>query len=102
MLAATVGSIFPSVFVIDEPGPPDALGNTMLVATKSPQRLEDFYASVAALTAQRSDEFGALAQQATSIARVAPETALVPFTDDHAPIEWLVHRIVFEYLLAAN
>src|SRR5690606_24056089 len=30
-LAATAGQVFPSVYLVDEPGPPDTLANTLLV-----------------------------------------------------------------------
>jgi hypothetical protein len=98
-LAATVGAVFPSVFLIDEPGPPDQLGNTLLVATMQPKDLDSFRQSVAALPSSLPDEFHNFVAQAAPLARVAqlPLDATI-FTDDHAPVERIVHQIIVSYL----
>ncbi len=45
-LATTVAQVFPSVYVIDEPGPPDAIGNSLLVATVQPTSPENLQANI--------------------------------------------------------
>ncbi len=104
-MAATVGSIFPSVHLVDEPGPPDALGNTMLIATVQPTTLADFQNSAATIGDSLGGEMAALLDTALSVAHTAEVSTLATdakavFTDDHAPIEWLVHGIVLDYVTA--
>ena len=48
-MAATLRQVFPTVFVVDEPGPPHTLGNSLVVATMQPATLDSFRARVAAL-----------------------------------------------------
>ncbi len=101
-MVATVRTVFPTVFLIDEPGPVTTLGNTLLVATMQPQPLETFTQNVAALPADLPAEFRAFAQAAAADARVAPSVDLPPFTDDHAPVESIVHRIILDFLTASE
>lgn len=102
-LAATAQQVFPSVFLIDEPGPPDTLANTLLVATRQPTTLEaTFHPHVAALPSTLPAEFVAFAQEAAPRARMAAPPAGTPiFTDDHAPVERIVHAIILDFLTAA-
>lgn len=97
-LAATVGEVFPTVLLFDEPAPAGALGNTLLVATRAPVTPADVAARVAALPAATPAEFRSFAQQALTVLRPAPATASAPFTDDHAPVERVVHSIMLDYL----
>jgi predicted membrane-bound spermidine synthase len=98
-LAATALQVFPSVFLIDEPGPPGALANTLLVATMQPMTLDQFEANVAALPAALPEEFRTFAGQAQAYARAATPPQDTPvFTDDHAPVERIVHSIILDYL----
>lgn len=98
-LATTVGQVFPSVHVIDEPGPPDTIGNSLLIATVQPTTIDDLYATVDALGPDVPAEFVDFAQEARRYARTPSPPADAPvLTDDHAPVEWLVHRIIFDYL----
>jgi predicted membrane-bound spermidine synthase len=103
-LAATARQVYPTVFLLDEPGPPGALGNTLLVATKSPVTLENsFLANVAALPTTLPAEFRDFAQQATQVARVAAPPPTTPiFTDDRAPVERIVHSIILDFLTSSN
>ena len=48
-LAATLAAVFPSVLIIDEPGPPDDLGNSLVVAANQPATSEAFTANVTAM-----------------------------------------------------
>jgi hypothetical protein len=103
-LAATVQQVFPTVFLLDEPGPPGTLGNTLLVATKSPVTLENtLLANVQMLPATLPAEFRDFALEATQVARVATPPSTAPIlTDDHAPVEQIVHSIILNFLTAAN
>ncbi len=98
-LAATAGQVFASVYLVDEPGPPDTLGNTLLVATVQPTSLDNLAANVAALPETLPDEFRAFAEQAQAYARIAtPPDDMPVFTDDRAPVERIVHSIILDYL----
>jgi hypothetical protein len=99
-LAATALQLYPSVFLVDEPGPPGTLGNTLLVATKRPTTLEDtLLANVASLPETLPSEFRDFAQRAVTVARVATPPASAPiFTDDHAPVERIVHAIILDFI----
>ncbi|MBM3131294.1 MAG: spermine synthase [Chloroflexi bacterium] len=90
-LAATLRQVFPSVYLIDHPNS----ANTLIVATLAPTRLDDFRANVARAT---DANLRVVAEQAALTARVATQTAPV-FTDDRAPVENLIHDIIFRYAL---
>ena len=98
-LAATLQQVFPSVFVVDEPGPPHTLGNSLVVATMQPTTLDVLHANTAALPESLPAVFRQFVQQATSHARVAappPDTPI--FTDDRSQVEQIVHGVIADYL----
>lgn len=98
-LAATVAQVFPSVYLIDEPGPPGVLANTLLVATVQPTALDNLQANIDRLPPTLPAEFLDFAQTAQTQARVfSPPPAAPLFTDDHAPVELVVHRIIWDYV----
>ncbi|MBI3960442.1 MAG: fused MFS/spermidine synthase [Chloroflexi bacterium] len=98
-LSQTVGKIFPTVFVVDEPGPVDDLGNSLVVATGQPFTLAAFQANVAALPDSLPAEFRNFAVEATRRARNATPPQDTPiFTDDRAPVEQVVHGIIWDFL----
>jgi len=101
-LAATLYQVFPTVYAIDEPGPPDNLSNSLLVATQQPADLSSFAAAVAALPVQQPAPLRTFAQAAVAQTRLVPPptpSAVLPIlTDDHAPVEWVVHRIIWNFL----
>ncbi len=88
-LAATMRQVFPAVYLIDHPN--DA--NTLIVATVQPTRLDDFRVRAAALT---EANLRWVAAQALPHTRIATQDAPV-FTDDHAPVENLIHSIILRY-----
>lgn len=99
-LSATLQQVFPSVFVIDEPGPPDALGNSLVVATAQPATLANVRANLAQLPPTLPAEFRTFAAQAAAEAHVAaPTAASLVFTDDRSQVEQVVHGIILDYLL---
>lgn len=93
-LAATLAAVFPAVFIIDEPAPPAALGNSLVVATVQPATLDDFLANTASLPEPMLAE---VARRARAHVRLAPTGGLL-LTDDRAPIEQIIHGIVLRYL----
>ena len=98
-MSQTVGQVFASVYRIDQPGPADNLSNSMLIATVQPTQLENFGKNVAALPNSIPVEFRKFAQTAIVQARLAMPPADAPiFTDDHAPVEQIVHRIIWNFL----
>ena len=98
-LAATLAEVFPSVLVVDEPGPADDLGNSLVVAAIQPAALETVAANVAALSPSLPREFRQFALQSASRVRTADPPAGTPIlTDDRAPVEQLVHRIIWNFL----
>lgn len=100
-MAATLQEVFPSVFVIDEPGPPATLANSLVIATKTPTTLARFRAAVAALPETTPDEWLTFAQQAAEYARVASPPSSAPiFTDDRSQVEQIVHGLILDFLLA--
>lgn len=98
-LAHTVGRSFPAVYLIDEPGPPGDLGNSLLVAARRPVAPEDLRAAVADLPDELPLAFRSFAADAAERARPAAPPAGTPlFTDDRAPVEQLVHGIIWDFL----
>jgi len=98
-LAHTLQGVFPSVFVIDEPGPPHTLGNSLLVATRQPAALDAFLARANTLPADLPTEFRTFAQKAAQHARAADPPANAPvFTDDRSQVEQVVHSILWDFL----
>jgi len=102
-LSHTLCQVFSTVFVIDEPGPAGNLGNSLVVATVQPFALADFQANAAALPETLPEEFRAFVAQAVPQARLAAPPADTPiFTDDRAPVEQLVHGIIWDFLQGAD
>jgi MFS family permease len=99
-LAATLAVVFPTVFVVDEPGPPDTLANSLVVATVQPATIEAFRARVDGLPAELPAEFREFAARTVTQTRVAAPAPDAPvFTDDRSPVEQLVHGIIADFVL---
>lgn len=90
-LAATMRQVFPSVYLMDHPN--DA--NTLIVATMQPTHLDDFRIRTAALT---DANLRIVAAQALPTTRIATQETPV-LTDDHAPVENLIHSIILRYAI---
>ncbi|MBW7883105.1 MAG: fused MFS/spermidine synthase [Caldilineaceae bacterium] len=98
-IALTMGEIFPSVFIVDEPGPPDTLGNSLVVATAQPATLATFRANVDSLPATLPAEVKDLIHKAARFARPAQPPAGTPiFTDDRSQVEQIVHGLILDFL----
>ena len=96
-IAATMQEVFPSVYVIDEPDAGSLLGNSLVVATRRPTTLADFQANLPRFTHPLLAE---VARRAAPHVRIAVPPSNTPiFTDDRAPVEQVVHRLVLRQLL---
>lgn len=95
-LATTMAQIFPSVHVMDIPG----TLNTMLFATKQPTTVENFASNMTRLSQDTSLNPLLVTTMATTFASMKPgyETSTV-FTDDLAPIEWIVNDMVVSFVI---
>ena len=95
-LATTMATVFPSIYTVDIPG---SL-NTMIFATKQPTTAENFAANLLALSQDtRIHPLLVHTMQVTfANFKSGYETTQV-FTDDHAPIEWIVNDMVIRFIL---
>ena len=99
-LATTLSPYFATIHVIDEPGPENDLGNSLLVATVRPTTLANFIQNIESLPNSTPHEFSEFAQAAIPNSRTwLPTSNAKAFTDDHAPVEQVVHGIIFDFLI---
>jgi spermidine synthase len=98
-LATTMGTVFPSIYMVDIPG---SL-NTIIFATKQETQAENFAANLVALSNDpNANPLLIHTMQVTfSGLRTDYETTTV-FTDDHAPIEWFVNDMVLRFILGGG
>jgi spermidine synthase len=98
-LATTMATIFPSIYTVDIPG---SL-NTMIFATKQKTTPESFAMNLVTLSEEPGVHPLLIASMQTTFAnlRTEYETTTV-FTDDHAPIEWIVNDMVIRFLLGGG
>src|SRR5215203_1029430 len=98
-LATTMGTIFPSIYTMDIPG----TLNTMIFATKQPTKADDFAANFVALANDSTVNPLLIHTMATTFANLKTgyEQTTV-FTDDHAPIEWIVNDMVVRFILGGG
>jgi spermidine synthase len=96
-LVGTIGSIFPSVYVVDVPN----TFNSIVFATRLPSSFDDLLRNYLVLQADPAVHPLLLEAMATAISsrQPTPESATV-FTDDRAPIEWLTNSLVLKFLLS--
>lgn len=93
-LTATLEDVYPSVHAIDIPN----TFNTLLIATHRPTQPDNLQANLQQLP---TDAHPILRDVlASGVENIVPATASnLVFTDDHAPVEWLVDSIVLNFLL---
>jgi len=99
-LATTLSTVYPSVHIMDIP---NSL-NTMVYATVQVTSLDDLIANYVRLFENpnihplllRSIERTAVYYQSTP-----PETTIV-FTDDKAPVEWVVNKMVLDFIFTGE
>jgi predicted membrane-bound spermidine synthase len=102
-MTATLHQVFPSVVIVDEPGPPHQLANSLIIATVQPSSVETFARHVATLPADLPSEFRQFSVESIARARsgqLNAEAAI--FTDDRAPVEQVVHGIIWDFLTAGE
>lgn len=94
-LATTMGTIFPSIYMVDIPG---SL-NTMIFATKQKTIPENLAVNLVTLSQDPSVNPLLLAAMQVAFANLKTgyETTTV-FTDDLAPIEWIVNDMVIRFI----
>lgn len=96
-IAATMQQVFPTVYIVDEPDEGSALGNSMVVGTSRSSQMADFMANLPAFSQPLLAE---VAGKAAPYARLATPPSGTPiFTDDLAPVEQVVHRLVLRQVL---
>ncbi len=94
-LAGTIGTIFPSIYVMDIPN----TFNSILYATVQPTTLDDVHANYVSLL-ERGDAHPVLMdalQRAILYMQPTPDSEMV-FTDDLAPIEWITNNMILSYM----
>jgi spermidine synthase len=94
-MVGTIGSVFPSVYVVDVPG----TFNSIVYATLRPTQPENLRMNLARLG--RSGAPAVLLdvlQKSVAGLQPTPVSNIV-FTDDHAPVEQLVNSIVIRFIL---
>src|SRR5512141_2223082 len=98
-LATTMGTIFPSVYTMDIPG----TLNTMIFATKQKTIPENFAMNLVTLSADPGVHPLLISTMQTTFANLKSgyEVTTV-FTDDHAPIEWIVNDMVVKFILGGG
>ena len=98
-LVVTMQAVFPAVFILNEPVPPDTLGNALVVGLVRSADTENYRRHMQSLSPTYPQSFRDFARSTpaqVSAASVAPD--LAPLTDDRAPIARIVHRIVWRFL----
>ncbi|MBM4427429.1 MAG: spermine synthase [Chloroflexi bacterium] len=95
-LATTMAEIFPSIHIMDIPG---SL-NTMIFATKQPTTRENFADNMIRLAQDTSLDPVLVTTMASTFTNLQPgyQTTTV-FTDDLAPIEWIVNDMVVNFVI---
>lgn len=98
-LATTLHSVFPSVHVMDIPN----TFNTMIYATKQPTRVRSLAANLMPLYPRSDINPLLLTVAQTTLVNLMPgyETTTV-FTDDLAPIEWIVNDMVARFIIGGD
>jgi spermidine synthase len=98
-MVTTLQTVFPSVHVMDIP----YTLNTMVYATVSETGMDDFIQNYLELQADPTTHPLLLDAMALVIVnqQPLPEPSIV-FTDDKAPVEWVVNRMVLEFMLSGD
>jgi predicted membrane-bound spermidine synthase len=98
-LATTMATVFPSIYMVDIPG---SL-NTVIFATKQPTQPENFAANLLALSNDPTVHPLLIHTMQVTFSGLHTdyETTTV-FTDDHAPIEWIVNDMVLRFIIGGG
>lgn len=96
-LGATMKTVFPSVYVIDVPDYGSSLGNSLVVATKQPIQIDNFVTNASQLEHPLLQLVAARAYS-SRIWELEPSSDVI-FTDDKAPVEQVIHRLILQYMM---
>jgi len=95
-LATTIGTVFPSIHIMDIPG----TLNTMIFATKQPTIPENFAMNLLNLMNDPTVHPLLISTMQVTFANMkAGYESTTVYTDDHAPIEWIVNDMVIRFVL---
>ncbi len=94
VLASTLKAEFPNVYTVDLAQPGQDLINVLVVATKQPTRLENLAANAELMTNPLLTQ---VAQASVPRAEEFTRSTVV-FTDDKAPVEQVVHGLIFSFV----
>jgi spermidine synthase len=95
-LATTMATIFPSIHIMDIPN----TLNTMIFATMQPTTRENFVGNLIALSQDKSIHPLLIATMASTYGNLKDGyTPTTVFTDDLAPIEWIVNDMTVRFVL---
>ncbi|RMF04155.1 MAG: spermine synthase [Chloroflexi bacterium] len=95
-LGSTMKSVFPNVYVIDVPSFGSSLGNSLVVATKQPTKIDNFFANSVLL---QHPLLQRVADRAINSRVWELEAGGIVFTDDKAPVEQVIHRLILRYMM---
>ncbi len=91
VISQTMRAVFPNVYLIDTPG----YTNTMVIGTKNPSQLADFAKNIEVECSIRPQSPIVTIGEDAIAREVAPGPKV--FTDDLAPVEDLIDRILLDY-----
>ena len=95
-LATTMATVFPSIYTVDIPG---SL-NTVIFATKEKTAPENFAVNLLALSKDPQVHPLLISTMQVTFSKLqAGYEPTTVFTDDHAPIEWIVNDMVLRFIL---
>jgi hypothetical protein len=94
-----MATVFPSIYMVDIPG---SL-NTMIFATKQETKPENFAANLTALANDPSVNPLLIHTMQVTFSGIHTEyETTTVFTDDHAPIEWIVNDMVLRFIIGGG
>jgi len=95
-LATTLGTIFPSIYVMDIPNS----FNSMIYATLQPTTAEDLSQNLSALAVLPDTNTLLTESLALTVANLQPAPQhTVVFTDDRSPVEWITNTMILNFIL---
>jgi hypothetical protein len=99
-LGTTMRSVFPNVYVLDVPSYGGTLGNSLVIATKQPTRIDNYLVNTANIQQPllRLVIDRTLTSPDARIWELQPKADSLIFTDDKAPVEQVIHRLIVRYL----
>jgi predicted membrane-bound spermidine synthase len=98
-LATTMGTVFPSIYTVEIPG---SL-NTMIFATKQKTQPENFAINLLSLSQDPNVHPLLIASMQTALGSLKTDyEKTTVYTDDHAPIEWVVNDMVIRFILGGG